>query len=247
MGPWFSPQVVPFRRAFLSAIAITALAARPVSAQGPPPEPTGSKSQAQERQRLDMACWRGAPRPTCGGFFVVEMQSVMPLFQSHRGQVDWSHSYQMFKSQVEWNLGYMENVTTHWAVGATLSMGSGADGVLTGLKARARRWLGPQRSLELEGGTFRKQAHHRSGDVTGFTAGARFNLGDRGSFFVRWDGVDVPGFLYPPPGAPHPGGFQQAIHVGVGSGSTWAVGTTAALGLGYLALIMLAVTWCGWT
>ena len=245
MGPWFSPQVVPFRRAFLSAIAITALAARPVSAQGPPPEPTGSKSQAQERQRLDMACWRGAPRPTCGGFFVVEMQGVMPLFQSHWGQVD--SSRQTFESQVEWNLGYMENVSTHWAVGATLSMGPGAHGVLTGLRARARRWLGPQRSLELEGGTFRTQAHHQSGDVAGFTAGVRFNLGDRGSFFVRWDGVDVPGILCPPNGARHPGGFQQAIHVGVGTGSTWAVGTTVALGLGYLAVIMLIVTSGGWT
>lgn len=245
MGLWFSPQAMPLRRAFLSAVAITALAARSVSAQPTPPEPTGSKSQSQERQRLDMACWRGAPRPTCGGFFVVEMQGVMPLFQSHLGEVDTSR--QTFESQVEWSLGYMENVSTHWAVGATLSMGPGAHGVLTGLRARARRWLGPQRSLELEGGTFRTQARHRSGDLAGFTAGARFNLGDRGSFFVRWDGVDVPGFLYPPNGAHHPGGFQQAIHVGVGSGSTWAVGTTAALGLGYLALIMLVVTSGGWT
>ncbi len=205
-----------------------------------------------------MACWRGAPRPTCGGFFVVEMQGVMPLVQSRWGRG--TSGVQAFESQLEWNLGYMGNAGTRWAFGSTISIGTGANGALTGLRARARRWLGPQQSLELEAGTFFTQALFNPGDLTGLTAGVRFNLGDRGSLFVRWDGVDVPAASFPanselrivgaapgdgsrsgianqPPG--ETGGFRQAIHVGVGTGSTWAVATTAALGVGYLVLMAI--------
>ncbi len=237
MGLWFSLPEMPRRRAFVSAVAIMALAARPVSAQAPT-GPTGSSDRAQELQSLDMTCWQGAPLPACGGFFVVEMQGVMPLVQSQRRLGD--RSFQTFESQLEWNLGYMGNVGSLWAVGATVSIGSGAQGTLRGLRARARRWLGPQRSLELEGGMFRTHAFSQPGDLTGVTAGVRFNLGDRGSLFVRWDGVDVPAFSFDGTRPPSEGGgFKQALHVGVGTGSTWALATTGALALGSMILFAI--------
>ena len=228
MGLWFSPPEMPRRRALVGAVAIIALAARPVSAQAPT-GPTGSNDRAQELQSLDMTCWQGAPLPACGGFFVFEMQGVMPLVQSQTRVYD----FRTFESYFEWNLGYMGNVGTLWAVGATVSIGAGAGDALTGLRARARRWLGPQRSLELEGGMFRSFQH---GDLTGVTAGVRFNLGDRGSLFVRWDGIDVPAFS-----SARPAGFKQALHVGVGTGSTWALATTGALGLGVLTLVAIVL------
>ena len=183
MGPWFRLPSASPRAALMFGLLLTPVSFQAVSAQTSP-TPTDQDGQAQETGSLNMACWQGAPRPTCGGFVIVEMQGVLPLAQSQRGQT--GSGLETFDSQLEWNVGYLGNVGNRWAVGATVSLGTGAGGVLTGLRARARRWLGPQHSLELEGGMLRTQAMFQPGDLTGVTAGVRFNVADRGSLFVRW-------------------------------------------------------------
>lgn len=181
-----------------------------------------------------MACWRGQPPPRCGGFFLAEMQGVLPLARPSRQP--YAPFVEAFDARLEWNLGYMVNVTDRWAVGGAVSLGPGAEDVLTGLKARVRRWLGPELSVELEGGMLRTRAGFP--DASGFTADARLNVADRGSLFVRWEGVDVPSFSNPfSPFPDNPGGFEQAVYVGAATGSTWAVATTGALGVGYLVVV----------
>ncbi len=229
---------IRLRRALAWMTAIMAATARPGSPQD---STTSTEGPGQSTASENVVCWRGAPRPSCLGFFLVEMQGVMPLAQSEQGQPD--ASLRTFESRLEWNLGYMANVSQKWAIGGSVTVGTGASDVLAGVRGRVRRWLGPEHSVELEVGVVRLQRPFRLGDLSGLTAGLRYNVQDRGSLFVRWDAVDAPPFSFPrgswggPPD--DPGGFRQAIHVGVGTGSSWALVTTGALGVGYLVLLGL--------
>jgi len=70
---------------------------------------------------------------------------------------------------------------------------------------------------------------------------ARINIQDRGSFFLRWDGVDAPPLrVIGDPDGPPPmseSGFENALYAGVAVGSDWAAIATAAGGVGYLVLL----------
>ena len=221
----------------LASAAIVQLGVpRPIAAQDVPPE----------EARLTMTCWRGAPRPACGGFFLVEAQGVFPLLATTR-LLDFSGGrsvrVESFESCLEWNLGYMVNVSPDWAVGGALSLGTGSYDALTGVRARVRRWLGPQLSVEMQGGVVLTHARNFGlGVRKGATADARLNIGDHGSFFVRWDGVHVPPQRTPDDQIWDSGGFQQALHVGVGTGSTWTAIGTGALALWYTFLLLSVQT-----
>ena len=223
-------------KAILTVFALAAAA----SMQLLVPHPAAAQSEPQAAS--NMGCWRGAPRPACGGFFLVEAQGVFPFLgttrvQSYPGGPDFH--VESFESRLEWNLGYMVNVSPRWAVGGALSLGTGSYDALTGLRARARRWVGPQLSLELQGGLVLTHAHNYGGGILrGLTTDARINIGDRGSFFVRWDGVNVPLQRTPTGEVWDTGGFQQALHVGVGTGSTWTAVGTGALALWYTVLLL---------
>ena len=206
------------------------------------PKPIAAQDRAPDEASLTMTCWRGAPRPACGGFFLVEAQGVFPLLSTTRLQGSPggpSFRVESFESRLEWNLGYMLNVSQDWAVGGALSLGTGSYDALTGVRARARRWLSPQLSVELQGGVVLTHAHNSGPDVRkGLTADARLNIGDRGSFFLRWDGVQVPQERTASGEIWDSGGFQQALHVGVGTGSTWTAIGTGALALWYTFLLL---------
>lgn len=205
---------------------------------------TAAQAAAQGRDDAEatgsFACWHGAPPPTCGGFFIVEAQGVFPLVSSGRSfRIGNGHLIEQraFESRLEWNLGYMTNVSPRWAVGGALSVGTGSYDALTGLRARVRRWLHPQLSLELQGGLVRTHAANVAGGVVdGVSADVRLNVRDHGSFFVRWDGVPVPQRLHWD-GTLLPATFENALIVGVGTGSTWTVVGSGLLGLWYLAAI----------
>ena len=63
---------------------------------------------------------------------------------------------------MKWHFGAMRNVTEDWALGATVSVGTGSPSFPTGLRVRARRWLNPLMSAELEAGAVDTGIWHRS-------------------------------------------------------------------------------------
>lgn len=200
----------------------------------------GQPTAETPTEEPSMTCWRGEPLPACLGFFIVEAQASLPLWSETRpimladGRTVRAES---FDSQLDWNLGYMVNVSPDWAVGGVVTLGTGSSDPLTGLRVRARRWLRSELSVEVEAGGFltNQIGCHASDPLWGATADTRLNIGDRGSFFVRWDGLDSPGcrgrF-----GEVEPGGFEQVVYTGVGAGSTWAVVTT---GIGFAVLVAI--------
>lgn len=203
--------------------------------------PAAALAQDARPSTPKMTCWRGEPRPACGGFFLVEAQGVFPVRASQRpvgfpgGPV---RPTDAFESRLEWNLGYMANVSRDWALGGAVSLGTGAYDALTGLRVRVRRWLGPQLSFELQGGAFFTHARNAGPTRVGITTDARLNVGDHGSFFLRWDGVDLPVQRTPTGEVWDGGGFQQALQVGVGTGSTWTLVGTGLLAAWFAIVII---------
>jgi hypothetical protein len=177
------------------------------------------------------------------------MQGSTPLAQTERW-VRWINGQtvpqQTFDHVLEWNLGHMVNLGPSFALGGIVTAGTGSDGPFTGLKLRARRWLTPDVSVELEGGMMRTNAMDtRFPSESGATADVRLNIRDQGSFYVRWDGIDLAEESVFLDGADDPGGFQQAFSVGVSAGSVPALVGTGALGLTYAVLIALYVGYGG--
>lgn len=196
------------------------------------PSPTGPQ----------VGCFRGRPLPACRSLWIFEEQASTPLVQSER-RIDVaggpSPRVETFETVLEWNLGHMANLTRTLALGGVVTLGTGSDGPLTGVKLRVRRWLSPDVSLELEGGLLRTNARdNRFPAATGGTSDLRVNVRDQGSFYLRWDGVVLPDETYPVNGYHDPGGFQQALSVGVGLGSKPALVGTGATGVMVVALIV---------
>jgi hypothetical protein len=194
--------------------------------------------------RPDIGCWRGRPLPACRGFFVVEAQGSMPVWSSRSTIRIATFRPETFESQLDWNLGFMVNVSEWWAVGGVITVGTGSSDPLTGIKARARRWIQPGLSAEIQAGALRTDAAggFAQTPLWGATADARLNVKDWGSLFVRWDGVDVPAQASPDGDVFEEGRFHQGLYVGAGAGSTWAVAGTAA---GFVVLLALvsSVDW----
>lgn len=193
-----------------------------------------------------IGCWQGRPLPECRSFWLFEVQGNLLLAGSDRvvAFVDGRESRRpAFQNNLEWNLGHMVNVSETVAVGGHFTIGTGSSDLLTGLKARARWWLHRDYSVELGAGGFRTDlTGSLAGDATwGATVEARINIQDRGSFFLRWDGVDAPPQrVIADPDAPPPmseSGFENALYAGVAVGSDWAAIATAAGGVGYLVLL----------
>lgn len=205
--------------------------------------PGRAAAQADRGSDPSWTCWRGAP--SCAGYFLVEAQGILPVLATTRVQRfagGMEHDVEAFEQQLEWNLGYMVGVSPAWAVGGAVTLGTGSYDALTGLKLRVRRWLTDEVSAELEGGAVFTHGHNAGEVRAGPTVDVRLNVADYGSLFVRWDGVD----LLPQTNASgetwDEGGFQHALFVGVGTGSTPTVVGTAALGLAYV-ILLATVNW----
>lgn len=196
-------------------------------------------SSAQE----SVGCLRGRPLPACKTFWIVEMQGSTPLAQTSRTVVyggDIQEGSDAFDQVLEWNLGHMVNLSPTFAVGGELTLGTGNTDVLTGMRLRARRWLGKDLSVELEGGLLRTDAgQSRYPGVYGGTVDVRFNIRDQGSFYVRWDALDLEeqsfDWMF------DPGGFHHALSLGASAGSVPALVGTGALGLAWT--ILFAIYW----
>jgi hypothetical protein len=177
-------------------------------------------------------CWRGQALPGCRSFVIFELEGGLVVASTtvvHESAVLTSE-HPAFQNELKWHVGAMRNLSPAWAVGATVSLGSGSPGPLTGIRLRARRWLRSPMSAELEAGAVFTGINRRFGSGSGWgpAIGLRLAAGDHASLFTRWEAA------YARAGSDgrfsREAGFHQAMYVGASAGSTIAVAGSAVLG-----------------
>lgn len=193
---------------------------------------TGVAGQTAAGEAPAAFCWQGQALPACRGFVIFELEGAWAVASTtvvHESSAA-STEYPVFRDELKWHLGAMRNVSEDWALGATLSLGTGSPGPLTGIRVRARRWLRPPMSAELELGAVDTGINDRFGSGSGWgpTFGARLNMRDQVSVFARWEGA------YAEAGSDtyfeREAGFHQGLYVGASAGSMVALGGTVVLG-----------------
>ena len=220
------------RRIIVSLAALGGvLSAQPTAAQSGPARDTNPR----------IGCFRGQPLPACRSFWIVELQGVLNLVSSSRQILlgpdrqfpTREFSEHSFQEQLEWNLGHMFNVADRVAVGPVVTVGSGSDDPLTGIRARGRWWITSDISGELEGGMLKSNVVYPAS--VGLTAGIRLNIRDQGAFLLRYDYLELPEQSYGE--YFDAGGGQHGLSLGLSLGSKPALVGTGALGLAYLVLL----------
>jgi hypothetical protein len=218
-------------RAALAAAALTA-----------PSMVAGQDSVAASRPAAEF-CFNGGSRSECGTFVIAEMQGVMRLAQTTR-TVSWNDDMpaspvESYEDELQWEVGLMHNVSDRWALGGAARLGPGSTGALTGLSARARRWLSDDVAVDLSAGaTFR--ALSAPGDYrerAGVVGDARLNFRDDAYVGLRYEQLPVQRGAGPYGGF-DAGGEQRALSLLLGVGSEWAVAGSAALGLGLVLFLI---------
>lgn len=194
---------------------------------------TGLQGQTVPGEAQSAFCWMGKALPACRSFALFELEGGLAVASTtvvHESSAV-TTEYPVFENELKWHLGAMRNLSDDWALGATLSFGTGSPGALTGIRVRARRWLDHPMSAELEAGAVDTGINDRFGSGFGWgpTFGARLNMGDHVSVFTRWEGA------YAQAGSDshdfhREAGFHQGLYVGASAGSTVAVAGTAVLG-----------------
>lgn len=208
-----------------------------VAAMAPLDVPAQESDEPQGR----IGCFSLTPMPRCKTSWIVEMQGSVPMVQSQRtvsygsGQTFQQEAFP--EEEISWNLGHMVHLDPQWAVGGLFTVGSGGGDALTGVRLRVRRWVLPDLSVEAEGGLLRSNANGtRYPDVTGPTAGLRLNIRNHGSFFLQWDGLDLPPQTQdwgPDAFYRDPGGWQNGFRVGASLNSVAALAGSGVLTLAY--------------
>lgn len=168
-------------------------------------------------QTSAQACFRGQPKPRCGGFWIVEFTGGARLNQQNSLSTGGSPVY------AAWSLGYMQNLGPRSALGAALKVSADDDGSFYGPVLRYRRWLDSSWSLDLSPGLLlggnRNLSQPRFPSVT---ADAVLNWGDRVGLLVGVDAIRDAG-----------GATSWEGHAGLRFG-TW-LAPLATLGLAILA------------
>lgn len=210
----------PLTATFALALSVSVLAA------------TGLQGQTAPVEAQSAFCWRGQALPACRGFALFELEGGLAVASTtvvHESSVV-TTEYPVFESELKWHLGAMRNLSEDWALGGTASLGTGSPSPLTGIRVRARRWLEPPMSAELELGAVDTGINDRFGSGFGWgpTVGVRLNRGDHFSIFARWEGV------YAQAGSDRDfhreAGFHQGVYIGASLGSTVALAGTAVVG-----------------
>jgi hypothetical protein len=186
-------------------------------------------------------CWRGQALPACRSYWLFEFEGGLAVASTtvvHESP-NLTTEYPVFTNELKWHFGVMRNLTEEWALGGTVNLGVGSSaGLRPGIGIRARRWLHPPMSVELEAGAVETGINDRfgSGFGVGPSVGARLNFGDHFSVVTRWEGA------YAQAGSDRffqrEAGFHQALFVGASAGSTAAVVGTVTLG----ALVLWALS-----
>lgn len=92
-------------------------------------------------------CFRGHPRPRCGGFVVLESSGAVRLNEKS-GPSDNAPAFFF------WSAGYLQNVSARSALGLAFKLTADSDGHRYGPVFRYRKWLSPTWSLDLAPGVF---------------------------------------------------------------------------------------------
>lgn len=183
-------------------------------------------------------CLRGSPLPDCTSFWIVEMQRSTALVRpswTEPGFGDDGPEVEAGSALFEWTLGYMSNRSDRWALGGSVSLGFGAAPGVTGVRARARRWLNPSLSLSVETGVARSSAQRGAyGAGTGPSVGLRLDTDDNVAIFARYDRVEAIPLGHP--GSMPPAGHHEYLRVGAGIG-----GKAALIGTGVMLAVMTVV------
>jgi hypothetical protein len=88
--------------------------------------PLGAQQGQDEADRL--ACFRIRPLPACRGYWLVEVQGVVPIASTKQTDV-FRGSVDVFDdNNLEFNLGYMLNVSRSLSGGGAIVLGSGSGG-----------------------------------------------------------------------------------------------------------------------
>ena len=199
-----------------------------------------AQAEGSQQERQQTGCFRGRPLPACKSFWIFEMQVTERLAQTTRAFGFDPELAEFERTAIEWNLGYMANLDSTYAIGGMVTVGHPV-----ALALRVRRWLDTNWSLEAQGGLALGQSLPTPATTNvGGTAALRLNIRDQGSIYVRWDMLSIPewsdddGFF-------DVGGVQHALSVGVGAGSVPAVIGTGAFAVGSLvyAAMLLATDW----
>ncbi|HSM03202.1 MAG TPA: hypothetical protein VK858_01220 [Longimicrobiales bacterium] len=194
----------------------------------------------QEDDGGSLSCFTIRALPECRGYLVVEVQGVFPVASTSQGYAGVvgtpPQSRRVFRdSNLEFNLGYMVNATSALSLGGALTLGSGSGGVPDGARARARWWMHPRLSVELEAGVHRTNLGSFVGSpLTGPSVAGRLNVRDLGAVFLRYDRVDVPA------DGRWAGGPASAVSVGAGASSGAALVSGALIGLAVIGLVLIA-------
>ena len=196
--------------------------------------PLGAQQGQDEADRL--ACFRIRPLPACRGYWLVEVQGVVPIASTKQTDV-FRGSVDVFDdNNLEFNLGYMLNVSRSLSGGGAIVLGSGSGGIPDGARARLRWWTREKLSLELEGGILRTNLGSWVGSpLVGPSIGVRANLYDIGALLVRYDRVEVPA------DEPWAGGAASGLSLGASASSGGALVVSTLIGLG-LVLMMFALS-----
>lgn len=197
-----------------------------------------AKGQESLESRPTVGCLHGAPPPACASFWIVELQASEGWLVSDQP----GRPYRPDLTRYEWNLGHLANLGDHWALGGTVSVGSGSDGIFTSARGRLRRWVSPDVSLELEAGLAESNGNGAwYPAITGGSVGLRFNIRDWGSAFVRYDDFGAPpDSLFLGPDRPRvPWSRQNVVQVGIALGGTAALAGTGVVVAAYAVLLGL--------
>jgi hypothetical protein len=162
-------------------------------------------------------CFRGHPKPRCGGFAVLEFTAGTVLNSQ-------TSAYDRFGGNspvyVSWSAGYLQNLGQRSALGAGFKVAADDDGYRYGPVLRYRAWLGPTWSLDLAPGVLvGGQTNFTQLRFLSVTADVAINWGDRVALSV---GVDQ---------LRRAGGNRWETHAGLRFGTWFAPLATLALGI----------------
>lgn len=229
----------------LLIVFLTFFPLAPLAVSGPGLSRSLAAQTTDQTPRI--GCLRGRPLPACQSFWLLEMQAVAPVVQSRRlvdrGAVQ-AFEEEPWRFAFEWNIGHMWNVGEDWAFGGVVTAATNVNGVLGGLRGRARRWLTDDLSIESSFGYMRMDGRSLSTlNDHGVSADLRLNIRDQGAFFLRWDHLRIAETRRDQFGQSYydPGGAQNALLVGVSTGSVPALVSTGTLMVGLAILVGLLI------
>lgn len=189
-----------------------------------------SAVQAEE-SRCKALCWRGNSLAKCKSFLITEFGTYYRLASLKPTRSIEDALYATI------DLGWMKNISPKYAVGGTFFAGADEDIWRLGIRARVRRWLKPNLSLDFAPGVILAGAQKEE-NYPGFSGHLGLNLGDWVSAVTEVDVIPIERVVSAPP--PNYFKFKKdtevAWYAGVKLGSY--PGTVAVVSLGVAAAVI---------